>query len=78
MKTFSKVKSNQIVFHPENGLVFTKGTPPYAKAKWCAVPYTLPDGKTGTWWQPYHPIIYKATDISYSRARARLARILNK
>ena len=68
-------RAKDIIFHDERSAAHAEGVPPNARAKWSSLPYTLPDGRTGIWWQPYRPKIHKWGDFTHSRARARLARV---
>jgi ABC-type antimicrobial peptide transport system ATPase subunit len=59
----------------DEAVAITEGAEPHRKAKWRMIPYELPDGKKGQWWQPWKPVRYKAFDFTHVRARKRLARV---
>jgi len=68
-------RAKDIIFHDERSCAHAEGVPPHARAKWSSVPYTLPDGREGVWWQPLRCRNYPWGDFTHSRARARLYRV---
>ena len=68
-------RDKDIVMLTHESCVHLVGTPPHRRAKWKSVPYVLPNGQQGVWWQPYLPVRYQALDLGYSRARHRLAQV---
>lgn len=59
----------------DNAVALTEGIAPHKKIKWRMIPYILPDGRRGQWWQPWRAVRYKAIDFTHVRARKRLIRV---
>ena len=59
----------------DEAVAITEGTEPHRKAKWRMIPYELPDGEKGQWWQPWQPVRYRALDFTHVRARKKLTRV---
>jgi hypothetical protein len=59
----------------DEAVAITEGAEPHRKVKWRMIPYELPDGRKGQWWQPWQPVRYKALDFTQVRARKRLTRV---
>lgn len=67
--------ARNVVMLADEAVAVCVGDIPHRIAKWRMIPYKLPDGRSGEWWQPWKPVRYKSLDFTHSRARTRLARV---